>query len=135
MTNTSKTPNDIFILLEKKIANFHDIIQKTILYVQKNKILDILGVSDLNNCINNLCDVSKKLKILGNQLTNDENGKKNNYENIIVELQNINNDLSSIFKTFGTDNIDDLLSVCFGNNNYINVITEIDKSYKRKRLR
>ena len=35
--------NDVLPLVEKKIEFFKDVIQKTIIRIQKNKILDILG--------------------------------------------------------------------------------------------
>ena len=106
----TKTNNDIIILIQKKMLFFQDIIQKTILYVQKNKILDILGVSDVSNCVNALFGLSNKLKI------NLENYDKNNSETLINDLQNINNEFSTLFKSFGTESFEDLLSICFGNN-------------------
>jgi ATP-dependent Lon protease len=119
-----KNATDINILIEKKIFFFQDTIQKTLLYVQKNKIFDILGVSDVNNCINILFDLSKKIQNL-NEKTN-ENPRDNEY--IINELQLINNELSSLSKLFGTESFEDLLSICFGNN-IINTydINDIDK--------
>ena len=42
---TKKTTPEIVVLIEKKQLFFQDVIQKTILHVQKNKILDIIGVS------------------------------------------------------------------------------------------
>jgi ATP-dependent Lon protease len=123
-----KTQNDIFILLEKKINVFYEIIQKTILYVQKNKMLDILGLSDLNTCINNLCETCKQLNDLGNKLDNDNKTNKTNFESIINDLQHINNNLSGNFKLFGTENLEDLLLICFGNNNIYNGISGLDKS-------
>ena len=48
-------------LVEKKIYFFKDVIQKTIIHVQKNKFLDILGISDVNNCIEKSCELSKKI--------------------------------------------------------------------------
>ena len=125
----SKSQQDIFFLLEKKIINFYEIIQRTILHVQKNKILDILGVSELTNCVNNSCDIFKKINNLKDELNNVEDCKQNNFETIIADLQNINNELSGIFKSFGTESIEDLLSVCFGNTNYITQpTTSVDKS-------
>ena len=57
--NTSKKDNnkntkDVNILVDKKLEFFKDIIQKTILNVQKNKTLDILAVSDISTCIDRL---------------------------------------------------------------------------------
>ena len=52
--NTKKTTLEIVVLIEKKLLFFQDVIQKTILHVQKNKILDIVGISEVNSCINTL---------------------------------------------------------------------------------
>jgi ATP-dependent Lon protease len=100
--------NDVLVLIDKKIEFFKDIIQKTIIHVQKNKFLDILGISDVNSCIEHLGEVSKKIQEVSN--------KKSNNENLINNLQIINNELSSILKNYGTDKLEDLLFICFGNN-------------------
>ena len=103
-----KTTTEIVILIEKKLIFFQDIIQKTILHVQKNKILGIISVSEVNNCINILFELSTKIKEINDVI--------NNTDNIINILQIVNNDLSSLFKIFGTDSFEDLLWICFGNN-------------------
>ena len=90
-------------LIEKKIAFFHDIIQKTILNVQKMKNLDILGISEVNSCITLLNTISIKLKNI-------------DMTNIIEYLQLINNELLNIIKIYGTDSLEDLLMICFGPN-------------------
>ena len=101
---------DVLNVVEKKIQFFQDLIQKTMLYVQKNKMLDILGVSEVTTCFQGLHDIHEKIKEL--LLT------KNTIptETLINNLQSINNDLSGIFKMYGTEHLEDLLSVCFGNN-------------------
>ena len=110
--NISKIPpveNSFYLpLVEKKIDFFKDIVKKTILHVQKNKFLDILGISDVSICVEKLGKISKKIEeITSNKLDND----------ILVNyLQNINNDLSGILKSYGTENLDNLLLICFGNN-------------------
>jgi ATP-dependent Lon protease len=107
----NKTSNDVILLVEKKIDFFKDVIQQTIIHVQKNKSLDILGISDVSSCIERLGELSKKIQ----EITNI----KNNSENVINILQIINNELSSLLKNYGTKNLDDLLLICFGNNNKI----------------
>jgi len=57
-----KTTPEIIVLIEKKMLFFQDVIQKTILHVQKNKMLDIIGLNDVNNCIHNLHDLCSKIK-------------------------------------------------------------------------
>jgi endopeptidase La len=123
--NIAKNINpDIVLLIEKKILFFSDLIQKTILHVQKNKSLDILGINEVNTCTNILLELSKKIK--------DINSKKiiDNTDSIINDLQYINNEFSSLFKLFGTESIEDLLWVCFGNNSVNNYINSDINKYK-----
>ena len=117
-----KTTPEIIVLIEKKLSFFQDVIQKTILHVQKNKMLDIIGVSEVNSCINTLFDLSKKIKDISDVSI------KSNTDNIINILQLVNNELSSLFKLFGTDSFEDLLWICFGNNS-VNTyaISDMDK--------
>ena len=117
---------DVIILVERKIDFFKDVIQKTILHVQKNKSLDILGVSDVTACIERLTEINQKIKNLI-----EINNTKTNTDVLINNLQIINNELSSLFKTFGTENLEDLLLICFGNNNKI---TNSDQDYSKFEL-
>ena len=124
--------SDIIALISKKIVFFEDVIQKTILQVQKNKLLNIIGISDVNACINSLFDLSKKVKEI-NCKNDSKNDSKNmntvDTDDIINILQHINNELSSLFKVYGTDLFEDLLWICFGNNS-INTYasSEIDRN-------
>ena len=106
-----KSTTDVLPLVEKKIDFFKDVIQKTIIHVQKNKFLDILGISDVNTCIERLGDLSKKIQ--------EVSENKTNTDVLINNLQQINNELSSLLKSYGTDSLDDLLLICFGNNSKI----------------
>lgn len=110
----NKNNNDIILLAKKKIDFFKHVIQKTIIYVQKNKILDILGIGDLNNCVDKLGEINDKIKKTKESLASNLNP-----EVLINNLQSINNEISSIFKNYGTEMLEDLLLVCFGNNNQI----------------
>lgn len=120
----SKTNSDMFPLVEKKIEFFKDVIQKTIIHVYKNKALDILGISDVSTCVERLSEVSKKIQ----EITDI----KNNTDNLINSLQIINNELSSLLKIYGTDSLEDLLLICFGNNTKI--ITDDPNSEKIDKL-
>ena len=100
--------NDITLLVDKKIGFFKDVIQKTIIHVQKNKFLDILGIGDVGTCIDRLGDLNKKIHDVANN--------KNNTDTLINSLQIINNELSGLLKNYGTDSLEDLLLICFGHN-------------------
>ena len=106
-----KHPPEMFTQVEKKIVFFQDVIQKIVLNVQKNKTLEILGVSEVNACINTLCELSKQIHDLSKNINTLQT------EFIINTLQTINNDISTLLKMYGTNSLDDLLSICFGNNN------------------
>ena len=100
--------NNVSLLVDKKLDFFKDIIQKTVLHVYKNKLLNILGINDVNTCIENLDAISKKINVLA---ANSHISQ----ENLINELQSINNELSGLLKIYGTTSLEDMLSVCFGN--------------------
>jgi endopeptidase La len=95
--------------------------------IQRNKTQDILGTSDVTACIQNLNIASDKITNLLNNM-----GKMNK-EEITTSLQNINNDLSLLFKTHGTESLDDFLIICFGNNN--NILSQEDDVSKYELLR
>ena len=96
--------NDVLPLVEKKIEFFKDVIQKTIIRIQKNKILDILGISDVSSCIEKLGELSKKIEEMTGQKITSTDG-------VINSLQLINNELSSLLKNYGTENFEDLLLI------------------------
>ena len=109
-----KASNDIIALISKKVAFFEDVIQRTILHVQRNKMLDIIGISEVNNCIHLLFELSNKVKEINIPFNTTDTTETT--DNIINILQNINNELSSIFKIYGTELFEDLLWICCGNN-------------------
>jgi ATP-dependent Lon protease len=103
------------VKINKKIIFFNNIIQQTILHVKKNKSLNILKETDVDNCIYMLINLNKKINELNNSILIHFNK-----DIIISQLQVINNDMSSILKLYGTDSFENLLLICFGNNKYIN---------------
>lgn len=114
-----KSPKDIHKTIEQKMIFFQEVIQKTILYVSQNKLKNILGLSDVNNCMNIISNFIKHIKI---PIHNDELDKT------ISSLQIINNEISALFKLFGTSSLADLLFICFGNNTASHfAITDLEK--------
>merc|ERR1712093_855370 len=88
-------------------------ITQTILAVQKYKSMDIISASDMNICIQNLELLYKQLKSIDTSL--EKNREHNNFEDVITVLQKINNELSALFRTTGTQNIEDIIMVSMGN--------------------
>jgi len=101
--------------INKKISFFNNIIQQTILHIKRNKSLNILKENDVDNCIQMLINLNKKINELNNSILIHFNK-----DTIISQLQIINNEMSSILKLYGTESFENLLMICFGNNKYIN---------------
>ena len=96
----------------KKNKYYQNIIQDTILYVQKYKTNDVVDAGELNICIKNMEELYKQTNNINILLS--KNKKTINFEDILNKLQKINNDLSTNFRLYGTKSVDDLLIVCFG---------------------
>jgi len=98
--------NTIVEISNAKIDFYKDVIQNIVINVKKNKSLDILGISEINNCMEKIFEVNKKIEKVFE-----------NTDNIVTNLQIINNDISNIIKNYGTYNFEDVIYICFGNNN------------------
>tara|TARA_Y100000591_G_scaffold271775_1_gene247044 strand:+ start:2891 stop:6163 length:3273 start_codon:yes stop_codon:yes gene_type:complete len=108
------TKNGTKKLCQKKIQLYKKIIQDSILYVQKYKILDIIDAGELNLCVKNLEKIFNDCILIEEIILSKKKNKS--YDQIIDKLQSINDELSVNFKSYGTKNIEDLLMVIFGNN-------------------
>ena len=102
--------------LENTIHYFHELIQKTIIAIQKYKQYDILGANELNIATQALeshyIDLTNNYAMLK---------KKDNIKTVTSNISEIRNNLNNIFRLYGTESIQDLLNVCFGDN-YVNNI-------------
>ena len=74
---------------------YKNIIKQTLLSVQKYKKLDIITNTDINICI-------KALEVLYSQCTED------------VSKETVKNDLLVLLKSYGTNNMNDLLELLLG---------------------
>ena len=109
----------------KKISTFQAMITNTILAIQQYKTKDIIGASELNVCIQGLEGLYTELNIL--KVMVESNEKHIDFDEILTRLQKINNELSSIFRNFGTHNIEDLIAVAFASDFIKKTITEENK--------
>jgi endopeptidase La len=130
--NTLKnSKSKLYISLESKVIYFQEIIRKTILSIQKYKKLEIYGSNELNTCIYNLEKIFSNSNEIMSELNNpNTNLSPNEFAN---KLQIINDDLANIFKSFGTENINDLIKICLGNDyidKYISSNVELKQKYE-----
>lgn len=114
MTETPSTNNSFAI--ERMIIALQEIVKRTIIAVQKYKVMDVFGANELNVCVQSLDSIFKKLMVIHSTIQPDidDSNKVYDEETIITCIQEYTTELSSIFRTYGTDNIDDLIAVCFG---------------------
>ena len=123
----NKSSNDVNSFIISKIISFQEIIKKTIIGIQKYKSLEILGVNEINICLQSLEKISLELTEIKNIVSSNYDSKLQN--DFISKLQEINNELSSILKNFGTMDLEDLITICFGSD-FINTI--VNDSNKEK---
>ena len=118
---------DIYTTLENKILYFQEVIRKTILAAYKYKRLDIIGTTELNHCINSLETLFLSLT---NVLVPITLKQKIDITSITDKLQDINNELSTLFKIIGTEQFEDLIKICFGSeylNKNITLMNQVNK--------
>tara|TARA_Y100000768_G_C23987649_1_gene689964 strand:+ start:1513 stop:4806 length:3294 start_codon:yes stop_codon:yes gene_type:complete len=111
--NTPKSKNkNLNANLILKIETYQNIIKKTILAVNRYKMLDIFGANELNICMKSLETIFKTLSSMIIVLK-----KKQHFDidKLVERLQELTVELSSLFKIFGTQNIEDLILICIGN--------------------
>jgi len=111
-----KKQSSSYSIISQKVKNFQEIIQNTILYIQKYKTLDIIDAGDLNICIQNMENLYESCKNILLLIKDKANVDINDVAN---RLQIINNELSINFKSYGTGNLKDLLDICIGTD-YVN---------------
>lgn len=104
-----ENPYNISAVVTAKIVSIQNIIKRTIIAVQRYKTLDVFGANELNVCVQSLEECFTTLRILQNN-----SGEKLTESAIVSQLQDVTNELSALFRMFGTESIEDLLSVCFG---------------------
>lgn len=103
----------------EKVNYFYNVISDTIIWIEKYKTYDIINSSDLNVSIQNLENIYKELILINTNL----NISKKSSDQIVSKLQKINDEISMIFKSFGTKNIEYILNICYGNNYLKNIIS------------
>lgn len=121
------TSSNITQILIKKINDLQNIVKKTILAVQRYKTNDIIGTNEYNTCTQALENIFNSLK---NVLYPFLNNQAYDKEQVISRLQELNSELSTIFKSYGTEDLEDLINICFGQEfvkTHIKIFTYLNK--------
>ena len=107
----SSTYEAVNINLINKIENLLNIIKKTILSAKKYKQINIISVKDYNSCIQSL---ESGFLSLNDMLFPIKNNQTYDQEQYILKLQEITAEISVLFRLYGTEEVSDMLNVCFG---------------------
>ena len=97
--------------IKEKYFTFKNIIQRTMISVNHYKSLNIISSSNLSICNDCLELLFKKLKTIDHKNINSDN-----FNSKLEILQTINNDLSSVFKKYGTGSLSDFMEICLDKN-------------------
>jgi hypothetical protein len=106
----------------KKTNKLKNLMRTTILSIQTYKKMDIITASDYNICIQSLEKIYDELNSIIISLKNNESNI--DYKNIELKLKDAVTELSTIFKTNGTNNINDLISIVFNDKYLPSVVTD-----------
>lgn len=110
-------------IIQKEIAKFVVIVQETIKHACRMKECKVLSGTEFNQCIISLEKISASLvELRASNIENVEEAK------LISALQGINNDVAAVFRTYGTNRISDLITVCLGGS----FITKMETSDETK---
>ena len=112
----------------KRVELLRSIVQKTIISAAHYKSMDVLGTNELKSCLDSLHRIFVSLDMLSTVLEG-----KNKIEGILDDLQKITNDISGIFKSYGTQDLEDLLMVCFSSD-YFQELMEKQDIYEKDKM-
>ena len=103
--------SDLVEIITKKIGYFKKLINKTLIYTQLYKTHNVLSTNDLNVCYNSIEEINNLLETINIY----------NTDSAFDKLQNINDAFSNIFKNYGTQHLEDIITICLGNQ-YLNTL-------------
>ena len=133
--NNKETPSKNVILKKsnigenvlKRVELLRSIVQKTIVSAAHYKSMDVLGTNELKSCLDSLHRIFVSLDMLSTSVES-----KTQINNVLDDLQKITNDISGIFKSYGTQSLEDLLMVCFSSDYFNELIEKLDVFEKDK---
>lgn len=118
---------DFSSTVNEMLLGFRSIVVKTIVSTQSYKNYDVITANDLKQSLESLHRVYSQI----DKLVAAIDGETISKDNVVKDLQSITNDLSAVFKSYGTENVRDLLNICLGKD-YIS--KEIDNDEKNKKF-
>ena len=107
----NKEKSAVVSVLIEKITFYKNITSKTYICYKQFLSNNVLKIFEISSGFSELEYIQNLISCLEKDLNNDEKS----IDDLLNDLQNINDKLSIIIKQYGTDNLDDLLVICLGN--------------------
>lgn len=127
-TKATLANNDVLVgNIVKRTDLLMNIIQKTIISIQRYKSIDVLGSIELKSGLESLHRGFVNLDKVRSKIDSDHSP-----DELLDDLQKASNDISSIFRSYGTESMKDLLMVCFGSDYYDIIMKNMDDHDKNK---
>jgi len=121
----SKNNDELYDVILQKIIFYEDVVKKTYMSLTNNKRMNLIGSNEINYSINELNVLIDQLRLIECHVKD----KTMEVDDLINDLQTLNNKLSDIIKLHGTDSLEHLINICFGNDYFEkNIKNENDKS-------
>ena len=121
--NTNKSISNTKI--KKKIKDYQNIIQETILSVQHYKSLDIVEKSDFYLCVHNMENLYSELTNLSMLFSNKK--RMIDYDDVNSRLEKIKMQIFENFRLYGTKNIETLINIVFDDKYLGSIIDDTNK--------
>ena len=122
-TSLSKTVLD-------KVIETQATVKRTMMAAQRYKTMDVIGPTELGTCMQGLESVYSDLANVRSSIGIQK--KRVDKDQLLTSLQESSAALSSLFKSFGTERLHDMVQVCFGTTFESTVLTggDIETRYK-----
>ena len=122
ISNTNMNEN-----IKRKISYLRHVVQRTIVNIQRFKVNDIINTNELKVCLNLLHKSFVSIDNLEKTLLSEYSSNT-----IISSLQKISSDISRIFRSYGTESLRDILSICLGADYVDNLNKTTDELFTEK---
>jgi ATP-dependent Lon protease len=125
LNNISEHKSQLYDIIIQKVIFYEDVIKRTYISLVEYKRLHIICSNEINYSINELNGIMDELRLVECHIKD----KTMDVDDLINDLQILNNKLSGVIKMYGTNSLEHLICICFGNE-YCdkNIQTETDKS-------
>lgn len=114
-------------VVRNKIYETQEVVRKTMLAVQKYKMMSLIGTNELNTRIKVLETIYNHLNTLLETVAVTEVAEM---DTTLNKLQEITNEFAVLMRTSGTEHIEDLLTICMGQDYIHKYFTNVSISEK-----